>query len=268
MVQVLARKSGPVSIAYVPCGPTLRGDHARLFPAVLSAVDATCRDLHAVTLIMEPSQKLDLSGSFKDHGFARWANAFQPREVMVVPADGDASMLARMHHKTRYHVRLAERQGHVVRQRPADPRAIAEFHALHAETAIRNGIAMLPREYFSDLLAAFCDHAELLISELDGKPSAGVLLARFGHEATYLFAGSTRQHRGQGAGALMVYRALQWARDHGCSSLDLGSVTSHGLMTFKSGFGGTVASFPSAMERRYHPFLAFAARRYVALRSL
>ena len=63
---------------------------------------------------------------------------------------------------------------------------------------------------------------------------------RFGDEASYLFAGSSKQTRGQGAGASLVFSSLQWARDHGCRSVDLGSVTSQGLRDFKMGFGGEI----------------------------
>jgi lipid II:glycine glycyltransferase (peptidoglycan interpeptide bridge formation enzyme) len=268
MAQLLIKHMGPVSVAYVPCGPTLGGDHARAFPRMMAEIDRVCADERAITLIMEPNQRFQLEETFKQRGFVKWMNPFQPRSTMVVPVADDETMLARMHHKTRYHVRLAQRQGMVIESQLVTASTIAAFHALHAETVNRNDLLSLSPEYFADLLDAFGDHAELIFAIADGQPAAGVLLVRYGAEASYLFAGSAQQNRGQGAGASLVFRGLQWAREHGCEVLDLGNAGSEGLRKFKSGFAGVTHEFPPALERRYHPLLAFGARRMLARRAI
>lgn len=266
--QILFKPLGPFSIAYVPCGPTMAGDYAVAFSRMMTAIDAVCRQHRAITLIMEPDQRFDIPGTYREYGFVQWTNPFQPRTTMSIPIDDDQSMLARMHHKTRYHIRLAQRQGAVIEPRPASQKAIEEFHALYAETVARNGLTLLPVDYFKDLLSAFGDQAELLFAMIDGRPAAAALLARFADEATYLFAGSSKQNRGQGAGAFLVFGSLQWARERSCRSLDLGSISSQGLRDFKSGFGGVVHSYPPAMERRYRPLMAWGARRMLGLRRI
>jgi lipid II:glycine glycyltransferase (peptidoglycan interpeptide bridge formation enzyme) len=264
---VLFRRQGPVSIGYIPCGPTLAGNHAAAFPRMQAALDAVCRDERALTLIMEPNQRFQLPGTYKRHGLVKWRTPFQPRSVMVLPVDSDDAMLARMHHKTRYHIRLAQRNGISLESQPVIPATIDFFYGLYRETVERNGIPLLPPDYFVDLLDAFGDHAEIIFAMSDGGPAAGVLLVRYGEEANYLFAGSSKQNRGQGAGAALVFRGLQWARAHGCRTLDLGNIGSPGLRDFKSGFGGEALSYPAAMERRYHPLLALGVRRFLATKS-
>ncbi len=268
MAQILFKNVGPLSIAYVPCGPTLAGDHRAVFPRMMSEIDAICTQERAITLVMEPNQVFDLPGTFKNHGFVEWIKPFQPRLTMSIPVQDDQSMLAAMHHKTRYHIRLAQRQGIAVESRNVNQTSIAEFHALHAETVERNGLALLPIDYFTDLLAAFGDRAELLFSMTNDQPAAAALMVRFGNEANYLFAGSSKQTRGQGAGASLVFRSLQWAREHGCVNVDLGNISSEGLRDFKSGFGGVAHSFPTALDRRYRPVLAWGARRKLASKSI
>lgn len=265
LAQVLFKHVAGFSLAYVPCGPTMSGNHAALFPEMTTEIDAVCREMHAISLIMEPNQRFKLDGTFKQHGFVRWMDPIQPRETMSVPIFDDETMLSRMHHKTRYHVRLAQRHGVVVEPRPTGPASIVEFHELHAETAARSPISNLPIDYFSDLLAAFDDRATLIFSIADGRPAAGALLARFGNETTYLFAGSSKETRGQGAGAAMVFRCLQWARDHGSNVLDMGGVVNAPkLRAFKAGCGAADNFYPHPMERRYRPVLSFAARRVLA----
>lgn len=264
MAQMLIKRLGPASIAYVPCGPTMWGDHAALFPEMMVSIDQACRRAGAIMLIMEPDQQFDLPGTANDFGLVTGTVPIQPRSTLVVPVSSDDDLLAAMHHKTRAHVRLGMRQGVVIQPQPVNTATTAAFHALHAETVTRNGLRSLSLDYFTDLLAAFGNHAQLLFALVDGQPAAGVLLGRSGDQATYLFAGSSRTNRGQGAGALLVFRALQWAREHGCRTLDLGNVEPPGLRTFKSGFGGTINQLPSPIERHYRPLLAQGARRVLA----
>jgi lipid II:glycine glycyltransferase (peptidoglycan interpeptide bridge formation enzyme) len=268
MAQFLVKRQGPVGIAYVPCGPTLAGDHQRHFDRMMAAVDDLCRQERALTLIMEPNQWFELPGSYKDHGLVKWRQPFQPRTTMTVPVADDDTMLGRMHRKTRYHVRLAGRNGFAVTSKPVTRGHLQAFYALHAEMASRNGIRTLQADYFGDLLAAFGRHSELLFAEREGRPAAGALLTRFGDQANYMFAGSCKQHRGQGAGAAVIFQSLQWAREHGCAELDLGNIGTPGLREFKAGFGGAVREFPAPMERRLRPLLSVGVRRYLTAKTL
>lgn len=263
MAQILFRRHGPVCIGYIPCGPTMCGDHERLYPRMMEAIDDACAGERALTLIMEPNQRFQLSGSYKQHGLVRWHPPFQPRLTMTVPIADDATMLQRMHHKTRYHIRHAQRNEVVIVARQPTPVTLAAFHALHAETTARNNLTTLPLAYFSDLIRAFDDHAEIFFASFEGEPATAVILIRYGDEANYLFAASSQRSRGQSGGASIVYRSLQWAREHGCRELDLGNISSQGLRDFKIGFGGEAREFPAAMERRYHPFLSLPVRHYL-----
>lgn len=267
--QILFKRRLGVRLAYIPCGPTMAGNHAALFPEMMSEIDASCQEMRAITLVMEPNQHFELEGTFKQHGFARWMTPIQPRETMSVPIFDDATMLSRMHHKTRYHVRLAQRHGVVAEPHPADSTAIEQFHQLHAETAARSPVPHQPKDYFSDLLASFGDQATLVFAVADGRPTSGALLARFGHETSYLFAESAKETRGQGAGAAMVFRCVQWARDRGSTVLDMGGVVNAPkLRAFKAGCDAADNVYPLAMERRYRPVLAFGARRALATARL
>jgi lipid II:glycine glycyltransferase (peptidoglycan interpeptide bridge formation enzyme) len=53
--QILFKRMEAVSLAYIPCGPTLAGNHAALFPQMMAEIDAACRDMRAFSPIMEPN---------------------------------------------------------------------------------------------------------------------------------------------------------------------------------------------------------------------
>ena len=141
MAQILFKVAGPFTIAYIPCGPTISGDHSAVFPKMMAEIDAACRRARAVTIIMEPNQHFQLPGTFRQHGFVQWMNPFQPRATISIPVTDDESMLAAMHHKTRYHVRLAGRQGIVAEPRPVNRAIDRRF----SQTACRNGGAKRSR---------------------------------------------------------------------------------------------------------------------------
>lgn len=267
MAQVLFKSHGPLSVAYVPNGPTLCGDHEAAFADMMAEIDRSCRRQKTFALIMEPTQRFELKGTIQDHGMVASAKPIQPRKTLSVPILDDDSALRQMHHKTRYHIRLASRQGAVVRCHKAMDQSIATFYKLHEETVRRNGIKLLPRSFFLDLCETFGSETELLIGERDGVPVAAAIMTHFGEEAHYLFAGSSTEHRGQGAGALVVFKAMQWARDRGCCRVNLGSIENEGLRTFKTGFGGVINDYMPTMERRYHPVIAWLVRSALTARA-
>lgn len=266
MAQVFFKRAGPLSIAYLPCGPTLDGDHGELFPELLAAVDALCRDYRAVTLIMEPNQRLELEGTYKSTGFVAWPKPLQPRHTWQVTTHPDDELLAKMHHKKRYHVRLAMRHGFTFEHRPPTAANIDLFHRMHVDTAQRQGITSFSVSYLIDQLETFGDRGALVFVTAGDLPLASAVFARFGEEATYLSAASSIEHRGQGAGAFLIYQATRMYRDQGCTRVDLGNIGPEGLRTFKTGFDGVASHFPTAMERRYGALRSWLARRIVATR--
>jgi lipid II:glycine glycyltransferase (peptidoglycan interpeptide bridge formation enzyme) len=267
MAQILFKTHGPICIAYLPNGPATGGDHAAAFRDMRREVEPVCRRMRAVSLIVEPGRLPLEPAVLRSHGLEERARPFQPRKTYSVFVRDDATMLAAMHHKTRYHVRLAERQGVVTTWHPPTAEALSIFSELYDDTVQRNGITPLPHSYFAHLRDAFRDDLEIVIGARDGNPLAAAMVVRFGREAHYLFAGSSTAHRGQGAGALVVYRTLQRAREQGCDLLDLGSIESEGLRTFKTGFGGIENVFMPSMELRFQPAIAWLMWQAVSAKT-
>ncbi len=287
LAQVLFRHRGPVSIGYIPRGPTLAGDRPTLFKVLMAEIDAVCRDRRAVSLLVEPDTRLGLSGTYKSAGFVRGQEAFQPMRTVKVPLLDDQALLDQMHQKTRYNVRLAQRRGVVVQRRDGDADAIDTFYALLADTAQRNEFGIHERSYYADFMRIFGEQALLLFAVIDGTVAAGLIAARFADEAIYMYGGSSTEFRAHGAAFLLQFEAMRWARDQGCRRYDLWGIPlqdpgssddtrrmagTHGddwrgLYNFKVRFGGQVISYPPAMERRYHPILSWIGRHATVLRG-
>ena len=160
------------------------------------------------------------------------------------------------------------------------------FYGLLGDTAGRNEFGIHQASYYGDFMRLFGDDAVLLFALIDDCPVAGVIAARFGDEAVYMYGGSSTTRRAHGAGFLLQFEAMRWARESGCVRYDLWGIPMQdptstgdggdrvagtkgndwrGLYEFKVRFGGQILSYPPALERRYRPVLSAVARRVYRL---
>ncbi len=284
MAQVLFRHKGPASIGYVPRGPVLSGDAAALWPALRDGIDTLARQHRAISIIFEPDTPLALTGTFFDAGVVKGPGHIQPVRTVKVPLLDDDALLAQMHQKTRYNVRLACRRGVTFQPLPATPEHVAEFYGLMQDTAQRNEFEIHSIDYYADFLDVFGDDALLMGAWSNGGSLAAMLIAAVsGDEAIYMYGASSSQHRAHGAGFALQFEAMKWARERGAKTYDLWGIPPadpesmadkhanriagtkgedwRGLYRFKTGFGGDIVTYPPTMERRYVPLLPWLARR-------
>jgi len=241
-----------------------------------------------LNVIIEPDGSLPFTGTYRQHGFVRGPDHFQPARTVKVPLLDDEALLAQMHQKTRYSVRLAERRDVAIRAARPDEDAVGDFYRLLLETSNRNQFGIHGIDYYRDYLQTFEETAVLLFAYIDDKPAAALIAARFACEAIYMYGASSSSNRGHGAAFALQFEAMRWARGHGCTSYDLWGIPAQdppstetktdrvaatrgedwrGLHKFKTGFGGRIVSHPPTLERRYHPILSFVARRLYAIRA-
>jgi lipid II:glycine glycyltransferase (peptidoglycan interpeptide bridge formation enzyme) len=237
---------------------------------------------------MEPNGTMGLGGTYRSHGFVQGPLHFQPSRTVKVPLGDDDALLAQMHQKTRYNVRLAQRRGVEIRRACGSDQDLACFYDLLRDTAERNEFGVHNRTYYDDFMAIFGDRAVLLFARIDERPVAGLIAARFGEEAVYMYGASSTEHRAHGAAFLLQFEAMRWARDSGCTRYDLWGIPAHdpppakgeegrvggtsgedwrGLYIFKVRFGGEFISYPPTLERRLWGPISWAARRLALSRA-
>lgn len=175
----------------------------------------------------------------------------QPRcTSMVDVTRTEEAMLAAMHEKTRYNIRLADRHG--VRAARADSAdSVDAFIRLMHETARRDRFFAHPAEYYRALLRA---GAELFEASHEGDVLAAAFVIYNGDTATYLHGASSSERRN-----VMAPYALQWAimrnaRTRGAARYDLWGIDTgdaphwKGITRFKSGFGGETVCAPGTFD--------------------
>jgi peptidoglycan pentaglycine glycine transferase (the first glycine) len=285
MAQVLFRHKGPVSIGYIPRGPVVTPGDYEASRLLLDEIDEVAGRHRALYVMIEPDKPID---GFSEHAFAEIQAGpahLQPGRTVKIPLVDDDALLTAMHQKTRYSVRLAPRKGVLVDRHAGDDHsAIDEFYTMMLETSRRNEFGIHTAGYYASFLRNFPERAMLFIARVDGHPAAGIVTATFGTDAIYMYGASDTKYRSLGAAFNLQYQAMQWGREQGATQYDMWGIPDEdppkhnehldhvpatkgddwrGLYRFKTGFGGSIVTYPPAVQRTYHQRLGKLADRFI-----
>ena len=300
---------GGFSIAYVPYGPEL--------PEGLSP-EAASLFLSSLAVAAQPHLKpccfllrFDLTGGTRGPVSAA-ANIPHPRPlppplksapyrvrppdtVILNLAPDEETLLAGMHKKTRYNIRLAAKKGVEVTRLNGEQAlaAIPAWYQLYEETGKRDGIALHPESYYRRLFSgeaagsavkplagekgilsnepksAVCSapHQEpsfsLYLAEHEGQALAGIIVGRIGRRSTYMYGASGGRKRELMPNYLLQWRAISDARAEGAEEYDFFGIPPsddpshpmHGLWRMKTGFGGEIRHYWGAWDYPLRPVI-------------
>ncbi|MCP4422932.1 MAG: peptidoglycan bridge formation glycyltransferase FemA/FemB family protein [Chloroflexi bacterium] len=271
--QILKRRLPrlPFCILYVPKGPALDYNDAALRRVVLAELEAIAAREKAVFIKIDPDvvkswglepERLSPIGAkfvqeLKQRGWRFSNEQIQFRNTVEMAVQRpEEELLAAMHSKTRYNIRLAGRKGIVIRQgTPDDFPLIAE---MYRETATRDGFTIRPLEYYMDIWQALYEAgmAHPLLAEYEGDPVAAVVLIRSGDRVIYMYGASTHKERKRMPNHLLQWEAIRWAKEQGVETYDFWGAPDEfvetdsmwGVWRFKKGFSGQVVRHIGAWD--------------------
>ncbi|HAA89180.1 MAG: Aminoacyltransferase FemX [Thermoanaerobacterales bacterium 50_218] len=201
---------------------------------------------------------------FRPQGTREGFGGVQPRFVFRLDlTPSEEQLLAAMHSKTRYNIRLAMRRG--VRVRLAETKDdLKIFYKLLQETAKRDRFLIRSYEYFEGIWDLFVvsGKARVFLAEYQGEIIAGTLAFHCGDRAWYLYGASGNKHRNVMPNHLLQWEMIRWARSLGCKIYDFRGVPGddnpenplHGLYRFKKGFGAEFTEFIGEYDLVISPF--------------
>lgn len=198
-----------------------------------------------------------------------WHSSLNPANSAVLNlAPSQEALLAAMHSKTRYNLRLAEKHGVTVREAKTT-KDLEAFLDLYEATGKRDGFIPQPREYvkqtYTQLRAA--GMATLRLAEYKQKILTANLEIAFGDTVMYLYGSSSDEHRDVMAPFALHWSAIQSAKDRGFHYYDFGGAnpaseaspeykkTWEGITRFKKNWGAEVWEFIGTWDRPLKPFL-------------
>lgn len=191
-------------------------------------------------------------------GFVEGTGMHPEQTLLFDLGKPEPELLASMHPKTRYNIRLAERHGVTVSFGSSDA-DVSEFLQLLKQTAARQKIGVYPESYYRTMVSSLGTSMTVAVARLHTMPLAAALLVRYGSTMTYLHGASADAHHEHMAPHLMQWESIRRAKEHGCAVYDFfgiapEGVTDHkwsGITRFKQGFGGRVYTYPGAYNYIY-----------------
>lgn len=185
-------------------------------------------------------------------GFRRSLGNIQPRRTALIslnlPVD---EILGRMHHKTRYNIRIAEKHGIKV-ELGGD---IEAFLRLLDKTSKRDNFSMHPKNYYKKMFDFLGDRGEiktdLIMASNNSKAVAGAVVLRYRDTGYYLHGASDYRFRSLMAPYALHWEIVKYLKDRGLRYYDFWGVDSRkwpGVTRFKLGWGGDLVEHPGSFD--------------------
>jgi lipid II:glycine glycyltransferase (peptidoglycan interpeptide bridge formation enzyme) len=242
---------------YSPRGPVIGGktkeEKFKVFNFLFKEIKKIAKEERVIFWRLEPDFIVQNS-QFK----IQKTIAVQPFKTLILDLDkSEDELLAAMHQKTRYNIRLAKRKGVIVEE--ADKNEVVQFWHLLKQTEARDGFRLHPKKYYQNMLTVAEQpikeknklYFKLFLAQYEKKTIAGGIFAFFGKTVTYLHGASANQYRNVMAPHLLQWHLISLAKKSGYRYYDFFGIDEtkwSGVTRFKKGFGGRVVEYPGTFD--------------------
>ena len=245
---------------YEPHGPVFNDDPKvwRLFNDKVREIGSEKR---AIFLRVDPLLK-QLSGNnvlLTQSGWQKSEREVQPKHTLIVDLNqSEEELLNKMHKKTRYNIRLAERKKVQVSFSDTGE-DLGAFLKLTADVEGRGSFRYHPRKYYEEMQKVLGLQGMLhcAVARSGEDVLAAHLLVSFGGVVTYTHGASSSNRREMMAPHLLQWESIKWAKNNGYKKYDFfgvaenGSASDHpwsGITRFKMGFEGKRVDYVGAHD--------------------
>jgi len=194
-------------------------------------------------------------------GFVRTHSMSPATTLDIDLRKSEEELLADMHPKTRYNIRVAQKHGVTVRLAKSEE-DVQAFLRLMVETAERDGIVSQPLAYLRLTYEMLSKHGicRLRLAEYQGNILAANMDVLYGDTYTYLHGASSSEHRNVMAPYLLQWEAIQTARAEGHHFYDFWGCNPEdendpyfkprwqGITRFKRGWGGRITDYAGTWD--------------------
>lgn len=236
-------KSLNKSYLYLPRGPIGEPLAIKFLLESLSKAEP-----RAIFIRLEPREKLALPNLRKTINL-------QPAQTLVIDlAQSEQELLAAMHQKTRYNIRLAEKKGVEI----IESDDIQDFWRLLNLTGDRDGFRLHSLKHYQNLLSGDKKFIKLFFARYQGRNIAAGIFCFFGDKVTYLHGASDNKFRSIMAPYLLQWSLIKMAQEKGYKHYDFYGIDEYkwpGVTRFKLGFSGQVVTYPGTFDLVIKPAL-------------
>lgn len=186
---------------------------------------------------------------------------YTPQTYWLDLTKSEDELLATMHPKARYNIRLAEKKGVSIIEDNSDE-AFAKYLELTEETARRQGFFAHDREYHQKMWDSMKEKvAHLFVAKYQGETLATWIIFKYDNKIYYPYGASSEKYREVMAPALMLWKTALWGKAQGCKTYDLwGGEEGKGFADFKKRFGPKFVEFVGTYDLVINPVLYWLFR--------
>jgi lipid II:glycine glycyltransferase (peptidoglycan interpeptide bridge formation enzyme) len=243
---------------YIPHGPeiffdNIQGGVKNEINVFMTYLKDLARENKSIFIKMEPLSDTVVENIFKHKGVLKSKKQVQPQKTIIIDLGySEEQIISKMHHKTRYNIRVAERHKIIVKQ----SNDLEIFYDLLDKTSKRDKFHSHSKEYYYKLLEYFNNQegklkTNLFLAYFKEKPVACAIIMQYEDMAYYLHGASDYNFR-----SLMAPYALHWniivdLKSRGVNFYDLWGIDSEkwpGITRFKLGWGGKVKEYPGSFD--------------------
>ncbi|MDO8452352.1 MAG: peptidoglycan bridge formation glycyltransferase FemA/FemB family protein [bacterium] len=221
------------------------------FPSAqtLKLLKVFAKEQNLLFIRMEPLEAVSVKGQgeseLKKLGLVPGKRFFTPSTFVVDLDKTEEELLANMHPKTRYNIRVAEKHGVEVKEETSE-KAFNEYLKLTAETTRRQGFYAHGSAYHKLMWEALhpAGIAHLLVARYQNEPLITWLLFAWKDTLYYPYGASSETNRNVMASYKMMWEAIKFGKNLGLKKFDLwGREEGKGFSKFKEGFSPEVVEF-------------------------
>ncbi len=280
---MLVRRLGVLKIAHVLQGPVLSRSEPELLEAVLDQLVRVIRAQKISYLAVQPATNCDAAESFEKWGLQVSPFLVGQRATSVLDLSPELRIIMRrMRRTTRNNVGLAQELGVQVRQGKESD--LAGFHRLLMATGERRHFVPESLDYCLKMWRNFAPSQglKLFLAEYEGELLSGLLAVPFGDTVAMKMLGWSGSKRRLRPNELVVWKAVEWAKESGFLSFDLCGIDASAaidlvagkplpeseessITRFKLGFGGAVVLVPPTYEYISNAALRVVSRELLTL---
>ncbi len=228
----------------------------------LEALKKICREVKAVYLKLEPDET---EGKINDPLAVRGRNILPPHSLLLNISGTEEEILAQMHEKTRYNIKVAQKHGITVVSQE-DPESLEAFIKLHGQTQKRQGFYSHYPEYYrtlwntlrpQNMVHLLCAYLPSANHQPLTDPIAALMLFSFNGVLYFPYGGWSAEHREKMPNNLLHFEAIRLGKQLGCTVYDMWSSYRdtpkpsdpwYGTYIFKKGFGGREVNYVGSWD--------------------
>ena len=208
---------------YIPHGPEISFDEIsgsvkNELAQFMAYLKDLAREQKSIFVKIEPLDD-KVPEALYQYGFKKSSKEIQPHRTVIVNLDkSEEELLAAMHHKTRYNIKVAERNNLKLTVK----KDIDTFWKLLKHTAKNDNFSTHAKEYYEKLCNTSGLMTETVFIEHDGRAIAGAIWLASGDTAYYLHRAMDRnpKYKPMMAPYLMHWELMKTAKQYGIKHYD------------------------------------------------